>query len=427
MSPALWSAGRRSAPLAAALVATLALAAGPSVERTLFKDLPTTEPVRAVVKAILDLPLDRVRRGFTEREWTGEGFGGAWERAGRYFPDRAYLVRPGIYFMTHGFDPDGRLFMEIHESDYLALSVEAFRTFAPGAVVEAYGRERAAAGPGAAAFGEKMGRLEPFFRDEGSQRRLRDALGDALHRRLLAELQEENFHMLVGGLVHEGLHADIGDDTVTRLQAEFRSGGQPVQWDELRSFMAEAVYHARFCRWTRDDVAATGRRIEAALRELEPLRRSANLRPGRDRIRFERGQARAWAFAALVRLRMRESWQSARRAESLVDRFREQYVRGDPPADAAGLLASLDRDTAAFAGAHGRAVQAAELALRSLEETLDLWTEWAEGRRPFPPPVTDSIKVVGRLAAVDWPAPPAEDLLALMRQAKAALGTATRS
>ncbi len=427
MSSALWSAGSRSAALAAALVAVLALSAAPSPERTLFKDLPPTETVREVVEAVLDLPLDRVRRGFTAREWTGEGFGDAWERARRYFPDRAYLVRPGTYFMTHGFGPDGRLFMEIHDSDYLALSIEAFRTFSPGAVVEAYGRERAAAGPGAAAFGEKMGRLEPFFRDEGSHRRLRDALGDALHRRLLAELREENFHMLAGGLVHEGLHADVGDDSVTRLQAEFRSGGLPVQWDELRSFMAEAAFHARFCRWAKEEIVATGRRIEAALRELEPLRRTVKLRPGRDRARFERGRAGSWAFAALVRLRMRESWQSARRAESLVDRFREDYVRDDPPPDAAGLLASLDRDTAAFTEAHGRAVQAAELALRSLEKALDLWTEWAEGRRPFPPPVTDSIRVVERLARTAWPDPPAEDLLALMKLAKSALGAASRS
>jgi hypothetical protein len=107
----------------------------------------------------------------------------------------------------------------------------------------------------------------------------------------------------------------------------------------------------------------------------------------------------------------------------LVGSFRKDYVRGDAPADADGLLASLERDAAAFVEAQGRAVQAAELAFRSLEAALDLWAEWAEGLRPFPPPVTDSRRVVAGLGDIGWPDPPAEGALALMRLAKAALAS----
>lgn len=406
------------------LVTVLPLAAGPAAERALFKDLPAGNPVRQVFQAVLDLPLERVRRGFTDREWRSAGFDAAWRRARGYFPDRTYFVQPGTYFMTHGFDPDGRLFMEVHDSDYLALAIEAHGTFKPGAVLEAGGD---AGGPRRAAIAEKLGRLEPFLRDEAAHRRLREALGGPLHRELLDELRRENVHMLAGGLIHEGAHAGLDDAVVARLQAEFRSGVRPVQWDELGAFMAEAAYHARHCGWAGDEVARAAGRIEASLRELEPLRRAPTLRSGRDRAMYEAGRARSLAFAALVRLRLRESWQSALRARSLVESFRRDYIRGDAPADAAGLLASLDRDSAAFVEALGRAVQAAELALRSLEATLDLWTEWAEGERPFPPPVTASRRAVATLREIGWPDPPAEAALALMGLAKAALASAPGS
>jgi hypothetical protein len=429
MSSLPWSRGLRSAGLAAAvtaLAAAIVLAARSPLERTLFKDLPATDPVREVVQAVLDLPLDRLRRGLTEREWAAKGFDSAWRRARSYFPGRTYLVRPGTYFMTHGLEPDGRLFIEVHDSDYLALAAEALHAFTPGAVVENYADARAAGNPLAAAFGDKMGRLELFFRDKDSQDRLRRALGGPLHGRLLEELREENFHMLAGGLLHEGAHAGVDDATAARVQSEFRSGERAVQWDELGAFMTEAAYHARFCGWAANEIAGAARSIEASLRELEPLRRAPSLRPGRDQTRLERARDRTWTFAALAHLRMRESWQSALRVKSLVDHFRRDYIRGEAPDDIAGLLASLDHDAAVFVEAQGRAVQAAEYALLSLDATLELWTEWAEGRRPFPPPITDSIRVVTGFSAVAWPDPPAADALALMDLARAALGTAPR-
>ena len=429
MSSVPRSRGLRSAGLAAVVVSAataFVLAARPLLERTLFQDLPPTEPVREVVRAVLDLPLDRLRRGLTEREWADKGFDGAWRRARSYFPGRTYFVRPGIYFMTHGLGPDGRLFIEIHDSDYLALAAEALRSFEPGVVVGTYADARASGAPLAASFGDKMGRLERFFRDKGSQDRLRQALGGPLHGQLLGELREENFHMLAGGLLHEGTHAGVDDATAARIQAQLSSGDRAVQWDELNAFMAEAAYHARFCAWARGEIAGEARSIEASLRGLEPLRRVPSLRPGRDQARFERGQARAWAFAALVRLRMRESWQSALRVKSLAEHFRRDYVRGEMPDDISEPLVSLERDAAAFVEAQGRAVQAAEYALLSLDETLDLWTKWAEGRRPFPPPITDSVRIVAGLTEVVWPDPPAAVALALMDLARAALGTTLR-
>jgi hypothetical protein len=421
MMPAAGRALRRAAVVVAALSA-LGLAAGPPRERTLFRELAADEPVRGVLQAVFDSSPDRIRRGFTEREWNAEGFGAAWDKARGYFPNKAYFVRPGTYFMTHGFDPDGRLFMEIHDSDYLKLCVGNRRTFTAKSIVDAHGRMRAGDdGREAAAFREKTGRLELYWRSETAHRALRDLLGEPVYSRLLDGLRDEDTHMLAGGLVHEGMHAGVDDAVVARLQADFGAGRLPVQWDELRAFTAETVYHGRRYRWARDDISAAGREIEATLRELEALRRRPELRPGSDRAKFEKSRARSWAFAAIVRLRMRESWQSARRMEALAAGFRRDYVRGDPPAGIVEELGAQDADTAAFAEAFGKAAQAAELALRSLEEMLDLWTEWAEGSRPFPPPVTDSLDVVKRFGGVAWPDPPLAESRALMTRAKEAL------
>jgi hypothetical protein len=238
---------------------------------------------------------------------------------------------------------------------------------------------------------------------------------------VLEALREEDYHMLAGGLAHEGVHAGVDETAAEVLQVEFLHGGIPVQWDELQAFMAESLYHARFCRWAAGDVRAASDGIEASLRAFEALRRRPLLRPGKDRTAFERERARAWAFAAVVRLRMRETWQSALRVESLVASFRADYLHGEPPPDVAELLATQARDASAFVEASKQAVQGTELALRSLEGTLGLWTVWSEGGRPFPPPNTDSLAVAKRLAAVAWPDPPVEGSRALMERAEAAL------
>ncbi len=314
------------------LLAAAAVLGRPPLERTLFKNIPRTDPAREVIRTVLGSRFYSMRDGFAASDWTGLGYGGAWERAKRYFPGNIYFVRPGTYFMTHGHDADGRLFMEVHESAYLTLCLENRRTFQPGSVVGEYGRMLGAAnGREAAAFREKTGRLESYFRDEGANRRLRKALGDPLYLRLLEELREEDYHMLAGGLMHEGMHAGLDDAIVARVQAEFNAGRRAVQWDEMRAFMAEIGYHGSFCRWAADDIAGQWRQIEGLLSELEKLRKRPALRAEADEVRFEQARTRAWAFAALARLRMREVWQSARRMRDLSASFRKDYVRDTPP------------------------------------------------------------------------------------------------
>ncbi len=115
---------RSGCPPVLLLLAAAALLGRPPLERTLFKDIPRTDPAREIVRTVLGSRFYSMRDGFAASDWTGLGYGGAWERAKRYFPGSIYFVRPGTYFMTHGHDADGRLFMEVHESAYLTLCLE---------------------------------------------------------------------------------------------------------------------------------------------------------------------------------------------------------------------------------------------------------------------------------------------------------------
>jgi hypothetical protein len=400
------------------LLGVAALLARQGLERTLFRDLPPNDPVRQVVESVLGSRSVPVKGLFTPGEWSNGGYGAAWDRARGYFPARIYFVRPGTYFMTHGFDADGRRFMEIHDSPYLTLCVANRLTFAPGSIVGDYERMRAAEnGREASSFREKLGGLEAGFRDEKAHHDLRLALGEPLYAKLLQALREEDLHMIAGGLVHEGMHAGLDDARAARLQAEFKAAKLPVQWDELGAFMAEAGYHARYAGWAAADIRSSWGRIGALLKDLEKFRRMSRLPAGGSRTGFDRIRAQAWAQAAVSRLRAREIWQSARRMQELVTGFRENYFRGDAPQDLAALLEKLESGSASFAAAAGEAIPSNELALRSLEEALDAWGAWAGGRRPFPPPITDSQAVLSQAGNVRWPAADTATAGTLMRRA----------
>lgn len=317
--------------------------------------------------------------------------------------------------------------MEVHDSAYLRLCVENLATFAPGALVEASARMRRAADPGpAAAFAAKLGRLEPYCRDEAALRGLRKALGEKPFLGLLEGLRQENYHMIAGGLMHEGRHAGLDGALIASLRADFEAGRTAVQWDEVLAFAGEAGYHLACVRWGAAEVAAAWSRAEGRLGELERLRKKSRLDRGPGRTRFENARASAWAAAALVRLRMREIWQSARRAQDLAAGLRRDYVREAAPPDAAAALAGFEKESAAFAAAAGEAIQRTELALRALEALLDTWGDWADGRRPFPPPVTDSRAVMAQARSVRLPEPAGEAARALRELAAAALERARR-
>lgn len=412
----------RALTLLLALAASAALPAGAGLERTLFKDLAADDPAREIVRTVLASPFSSMHEGFTAKAWAADGFRDAWERARSYFPGRTYFVVPGAHFMTHGFDTDGKLFMEVHESAYLTLCVENWRTFTAGAIVGEYGRMRGEPDGGeAAAFRDKTGRLEPFFRDEAALRVLVAALGRDRYAELLEAFRKEDFPMLAGGLLHEGFHAGLDGARVARVRSEFEAGTIPVQWDEARAFLAEIAYHGLQVRRLTAGLGAGRDRMAGLMGRLEPLRKKASLGRPSDRATYDALAAGLGAEIALGRLRMREMWQSVRRVEGLLEGLRRDYVRPGAPLEFEEPLSALERNAARCADEAGEDLGASELALRRLETLLGQWDEWAVGTRPFPPPVTDSAAVTARAAAVAWPAPPVDGALDLMRLAGRAL------
>ena len=229
--------------------------------------------------------------------------------------------------------------------------------------------------------------------------------------------------MLVGGLVHEGAHAGLDEEGLVKgIQAAFKEGPLAVQWDELRAFMVETKFHGAFCHWAAGSIAAVWEGIGARLGELEVLRKRPRLVRPADRIRYARATAALGAAAATVRLRMRELWQSAQRLRGLTDRFEKDYMKPSPPAGIGEMVGKLDDRIGVFVGSADASVRLTELALRRLEELLGQWGEWAEGTRPFPPPVTDSKVLLTEAGQTIWPEPPAAEISALKNRAEEEIG-----
>ena len=221
--------------------------------------------------------------------------------------------------------------MEIHESAYLTLCVGNWhdlhaRRHRRGIRPDAHGAGRPRGGglPGEGRDGSSLSSAT-----KPAQRGLRKALGDNLYLRLLEQLREEDYHMLAGGLMHEGMHAGLDDTLVARLQAEFasRQERRPVGRDEVlhgRDRLPRGVQPLGRGRHRR----TIGVRSSARSAISRVCARSRASNAGPDLARFERTRARIWAFAALLRLRMREIWQSARRMQDLAEGFQEDYVEG---------------------------------------------------------------------------------------------------
>ena len=258
-----------------AMTAAAAVIGRPPLERTLFKDIPRPTPREKSSRPSSARGSTPCVTASRRSEWTASGYGGAWERARRYFPGKTYLVRPGNILHDPRLRP-GRAAVHggprIRLPDALRREPADVRARHHRRAITAGCSRRRTAGRRPPS-GRRWGGSSPISATEEAHAALRKALGEALYVRLLKELREEDYHMIAGGLMHEGMHAGMDDALVARVQAEFDAGRRAVQWDELRAFMAEIGYHAAYCRWAAGDLAGRWRPVEGLLRELEGLRK----------------------------------------------------------------------------------------------------------------------------------------------------------
>lgn len=397
--------------------------AAPPPQRTLFNEIPPNDPKRQIIQSVLDSSFYSMRSGFSSSEWTTGHYGGAWERARQYFPNHVFYTSSQQHFMTHFFNPNGKLEMEIFDSAYLRLCLANQSTFTGSGVVGSY-QGMLANDPGAAAaFQQKLGHLEAYFRNEADKDRLKGMIGDKLFDRLLDELRRENHHMFAGALLHEGMHAEMDDDAlVAAIQNEYSSCKLPVQWDELRAYMSEINYHSRFYNWAVNDLFASWREINDLLRELEDWRKRPKPLSEADKQKIEAIKAKIKAYIALIRLRMREIWQSAQRMQGLMGSFRQDHLKPNAPAGHQDIIRAVAVAVADFVVRVGQEIQRQELLLRELEQYLDLWNKWASCQNPSPPPAATAKDIIRRVRATRWPAPPSQQAEDLRKKAEEEIG-----
>jgi opacity protein-like surface antigen len=378
----------------------------PPPVRTPFGDVPANDPRREIIQTVLDSPACTTGL-MTAAMWRAGDFHMAWQRVGQFFTQRVSFTTARDQFLTHFFNPLGYQELEIFDSDYLRMCVGNRLTFTREGVVGAYRGMRENDPAGAESFSRKLGALEPYFSDEASKERLRDMIGGELFDHLLDSLRREGYHMFAGALIHEGMHALMDDPArVAAIQEQYKSCKLPVQWDELRAYMAEINYHARFYNWAVGDIFASWKQIENLLKQLEALRKKPKPLSEADKEKLEQIKAKIKAYIALIRLRMREIEASAQRMQGLMGSFRQEHIKPTAPAREQNMIKSIAAAVTNFVTAVGQELQRQELLLNGLEEYLALWNRWAGCELKTPPEKKIADEILKRAKGAKWPAPP---------------------
>lgn len=402
------SSRRKLAALGLVLFAVPLAAQSPAPKpvRTPYGGVPANDPRKEIIQTVLESKAYTTGL-MTGATWKAGDLNLAWQRAIQFFPGRAHFTTASDQFLTHFFNPLGYQELEIFDSDYLRMCVQNRSTFTREGVVGAYQGMRENDPAGAASFSRKLGALEPYFRDEASKERLRNMIGGDLFDHLMDSLRREGYHMFAGALLHEGTHARMDDAArVEAIQNEYKACKLAVQWDELRAYMTEINYHARFHNWAVGDIFAGWKRIENLLKQLEALRKKPKPLSEADKEKLEEIKAKIKADIALIRLRMREIETSAQRMQGLMNNFRQEHIKPTAPAKDQDMIKSIAAAVTDFVVAVGREIQRQELLLKALEDYLDLWNRWAGCELKTPPDRKIVDDIIKRAKGAKWPSPP---------------------
>jgi hypothetical protein len=399
---------RRLAALGLFVVAIplAAQAPPPPPVRTPYESVPASDPRKEIIQTVLSSPAHTTGL-MTEDMWKAGDLNLAWQRVTQFFPGRVFFTTSSEHFLTHCFNPLGFQELEIFDSGHLRMCVQNRSTFTREGVVAAYQGMRESDQAGAESFSRKLGALEPYFRDEASKERLRERLGGDFFDHLLDSLRREGTHMFAGALLHEGTHARMDDAAkVEAIQNEYKACKLPVQWDELRAYMTEISYHARFYNWAVNDIFASWGQIGNLLKQLEALRKKPKPLSEADKEKLEEIKAKIKAYIALIRLRMREIEMSADRMKGLMGSFRQEHIKPTAPGKDQDMIKSIAAGVANFVVAVGQEIQRQELLLKGLEDYLDLWNRWAGCEFKTPPDRKIVDDILKRAKGAKWPAPP---------------------
>ena len=390
-----------------------------------FKSMKPNNPTRIVINRVLNGKYS-MQHMFSQKEWTSGHYKGAWERARQYFPNNFYYNTSTKYFMTHGFDSKGKLFMEVYKSKELTWAKDNLVNFAPKNAVDYYQKIHRDNNEGAIKdFNKKLGLLESYFASDKSHSQLKKMLGSKLYNQMMKTLQNEGYHMFAGALMHEGMHSKMDNDQkVAKIQQDFKTCKTPVQWDELRGYMAEINYHSKYYRWAVRNINAHWSSIFKLLRDLERYRNKSKPLKQQEKDAIEKIKARIKAHIAMIRVRIREIQQSIDRMNGLMNYFKKNYVKANADKKYHDMINKMQADISNFKRDAGKLINDMEGWLKDLENYLKLFNEWASCKRATPPAKKIQEEIMEKIKDADWPAPPGNEAENIKRKAETEIGKA---
>ena len=308
----------------------------PVQNQVAFKKMKDDDPRKQLMKTIFTNRRYPLMSEFSSHERGAGGYESAWNRAKQYFGNGQMFFNPNpTYLASHTFTEDGKLMMEVYNGEFFKELVYHMEYFTEDNVI-AYSFN--GMNPD---FRGKMGYLSDYFQDKASMEKLKRYLGNlevtiegkkvdvGFFDHLLDNMKEENFHLISGALMHEGMHARVDDPNLAwKIHNQFVQCHFNFHWDELRAYMSEIKYHCKFIQWASKSILHYWNEIYKLMDNLNKLRRPKPppITP-REKEQIEMIKARIKANIALLRLRLREMDQSAKRMEFLAKHFIENYCK----------------------------------------------------------------------------------------------------
>jgi ElaB/YqjD/DUF883 family membrane-anchored ribosome-binding protein len=382
-----------------------------------------------IIKGRLNNKNYLLQNNMTGREYNKDLYSRAWSKVQQYYPGRFMFMQSDEYFMTHG-PYSGRTCIEVYNSKILRGIIKNQKMFNPNNIVREYNNIKNNE-PERKEFEEKMGRLSSYFKNDASHRQLYKYLGRDLYNRLMSVLREENTHLLTGALIHEGMHALLTDAQTANIQNDFKNGHLSMELNELRSYMAEIIYHCEYCNRAKEDIDGHWDEISNLIKQLEALRHPKPPDVTKEeKEKVEQIKAQIKAHIAMIRVRLREIKQSAKRMEDLMNHYRQNYIRNisqdkdkiDADLKLKDNFNAMAVAVSAFRQAADKYAAEVEKGLKELENILDKWNEWAECKIKEPPPEKNTTTLIDTTRTKPFPDTPINTAKEIKEKAEKEIG-----
>jgi hypothetical protein len=379
---------------------------------TPFKEVAKNSPYRYhTIKRVLANKELKLSKYYSPYERSKNGsIGMAWKKVTSYFPKKFYYTAEETYFMTHQFTSGVLGKITVYESAELKKATKNFPAFTDKGIVNHYDKIKNNA-DALKEFKKKLGLLADYFKDSKSKRFLKSELGKTLYNEMLKSLREEGDHIFAAALLHEGMHAAVGSATkANKVDNDFKNCKTPVNWDELRGYMAEMQYHFNYYKFSKAKIDAEMGKISELLAKLEKFRGLKKpLKPSQLKA-IEKLKLKIKARIAIIRVKLREMQQSLDRMKGMIDFFKKQkYVKDNADKKYHDMVKNLETKLANFAKEVQAAIAAYEKGLKGLEDMLKAWNEWAKCKKDDPPTEEEHKKAKKEFEDVTWPDAPSTD------------------